>query len=472
MPKIKINGRELEVAEGMTILEAALSNGIYIPHFCYHPHLSVSGNCRMCLVDIKPGPPKLSISCATTVAEGMEIETENEKVRAARAAVMEFMLKNHPVDCPICDQAGECLLQEYYMKYDLKPSRLSLAEDKVKKHKRRRLGKHLVLDSERCILCTRCIRFVRQVSGDDCLAMIKRSDRMEITTFPGKTVDNPYSLCLTDICPVGAWTGADFRFKQRVWFLKPSPSICPHCSRVCNIWIDHRREEVFRIRPRENVQVNKAWACDEGRLNYHLINDDRLTVPLVNKGDGQKQASWREALKFSAELIQEAGENLSVVVSASLSLEEGKAVLSLFRESLGAKVMLHTGEPGWEDQILRQSDRNSNTRGLTELGITEPTGAGLDESKVLVLFETLGSAPLPEGIPGPAIVVSPSVTPAVKAAKVALPSASYAESAGTVVNFMGLSQPYSPALKLKDQALTALEIVRKLASAVGQNTGG
>jgi NADH-quinone oxidoreductase subunit G len=466
MPKIKINGHELEVAEGITILEAALSNGIYIPHFCYHPHLPISGNCRMCLVDVKPGPPKLSISCATTVAEGMEIETENEKVRAARAAVMEFILKNHPLDCPICDQAGECVLHEYYMKYDLKPSRLFSPEDKVKKQKRRRLGKHVVLDSERCILCTRCIRFVRNVSGDDSLAMIKRSDKMEITTFPGKTVDNPYSLCLTDVCPVGAWTSADFRFKQRVWFLQPSASLCPHCSRGCNIWIDHRREEAFRIRPRVNMQVNEAWACDEGRLNYHLINDNRLTVPLVNKGNGQKEASWREALKAAAGILQEAGENLSVIVSASLSLEEGKAVLALFKESLGAKVMLNTGDPGWEDNILRRSDMNANTKGLTDLGITEPLDPGLDASTVLVVFETLGSAPLPGGIPEPAVVISPCVSAAMKAAKVALPAASYAESAGTVVNFMGLAQSYSPALKPKGQALSHSEIIGKLAAAV------
>ena len=469
MPKIKINGRELEVAEGITILESALSNGIYIPHFCYHPHLAVSGNCRMCLVDVKPGPPKLSISCATTVAEGMEIETENEKVRAARAAVMEFILKNHPLDCPICDQAGECVLHEYYMKYDLKPSRLFSPEDKVRKQKRRRLGKHVVLDSERCILCTRCIRFVRNVSGDESLAMVKRSDRMEITTFPGKTVDNPYSLCLTDVCPVGAWTSADFRFKQRVWFLKPSASICPHCSRGCSIWIDHRHEEAFRMRPRVNIQVNESWACDEGRLHYHLINDDRLTVPMLNKGDGQKEASWREALKAAAELMGEAGESLFVIASASLSLEEGKALLSL-QESLSAKVMLNTGEPGWEDNILRHSDRNANTKGLTDLGIKEPVDTGLDDSAVLVVFETLGSAPLPEGIPAPAIVISPSVTPAVKAAKVALPAASYAETAGTVVNFMGLSQSYSPALKPKGQALSHAEIIAKL-SAAAQKAG-
>jgi NADH-quinone oxidoreductase subunit G len=352
------------------------------------------------------------------------------------------------------------------MKYDLKPSRLFSPEDKVRKQKRRRLGRNVVLDSERCILCTRCIRFVRNVSGDESLAMVKRSDKMEITTFPGKTVENPYSLCLTDVCPVGAWTSADFRFKQRVWFLQPSASICPHCSRGCNIWIDHRREEAFRIRPRVNEQVNKAWACDEGRLNYHLINDHRLTAPLADQGGGQKEVSWQAALKAAGQILAEAGEGLSVIASAGLSLEEGKALLSL-QESLGAKVMLNTGAPGWEDSILRRSDRNANTKGLTDLGITEPLDpdTGLDESAVVVLFETLGSAPLPEGFPAPAIVVSPSVTPAVKAAKVALPAASYAEAAGTVVNFMGLSQSYAPALKPKGQALSHSDIIGKLLAA-------
>jgi NADH-quinone oxidoreductase subunit G len=289
---------------------------------------------------------------------------------------------------------------------------------------------------------------------------------MEITTFPGRSVDNPYSLCLTDVCPVGAWTGADFRFKQRVWFLQPSPSICPHCSRGCNIWIDHRREEAFRIRPRVNLHVNESWACDEGRLNYHLINDRRLTAPLVDNGGGQKQRTWTEALKVAARLMVEAGENLSVIVSASLSLEEGKALLSLFRETLAARVMLNTGNPGWEDNILRRSDMNANTKGLTDLGITEAIGTGADDSGVVVVFETLGSAPLPEGFPEPSVVVSPSLTPAVRAARVALPAASYAEAAGTVVNFMGLSQTYSPALKPKGQALSHTEIIGKLAAAV------
>ena len=372
MPKIKINGRELEIEEGKTVLQAALENGIYIPHFCYHPHLAISGNCRMCLVDIKPGPPKLSIACSTVVADDMEIETETEKVVAARRAVMEFLLKNHPVDCPICDQAGECRLQDYYMEYDLMPSRIPGPEEKVKKKKARKMGKTLMLDSERCVLCTRCIRFMRDVAGDECLVIVNRRDRSEITAFPGKEIENPYSLCLADICPVGAWTSRDFRFKQRVWFLESSPSICPMCARGCNIWIDHRRGEVYRIRPRVNEEINKSWACDEGRLCYHAINDDRLVEPLVaEENGGQVPASWDEAIEKSAEIIKEAGANLAVVVSASLSLEEGKAALSLFAEKLGAKVYLHTGEPGWEDEFLRRADMNANTKGLVDLGIKE-----------------------------------------------------------------------------------------------------
>jgi NADH-quinone oxidoreductase subunit G len=216
-----------------------------------------------------------------------------------------------------------------------------------------------------------------------------------------------------------------------------------------------------------NLQVNESWACDEGRLNYHLINDNRLTAPLLNAGGGQKEVPWKEALKAAGRIMVEAGEGLSVIVSASLSLEEGKALLSL-QESLGAKVMLNPGKPGWEDDILRQSDMNANTKGLTDLGITETIDAGIDESAVLVVFETLGSAALPEGMPAPAIVISPSVTPAVKAAKVALPAASYAETAGTVVNFMGLSQSYSPALKPKGQALSHREIIGKLTVAAQQ----
>jgi NADH-quinone oxidoreductase subunit G len=464
MPKIKINGREIEVEEGKTVLEAALDNDIYIPHFCYHPRLPISGNCRMCLVDIKPGPPKLSIACATAVQDGMEIDTENEKVRAARRGVMEFLLKNHPIDCPICDQAGECRLHEYYMEYDLEPARV-IPEDKVKKRKALRVGKILMLDADRCVLCTRCVRFMRDLMKDECLVIVNRRDRAEITYFPGREVDNPYSLCLADICPVGAWTSADFRFRQRVWFLESSPSVCPGCARGCNIWIDHRRSEVFRFRPRENDEINKCWICDEGRLSYHAINDSRLITPQI-KTDGVKQVSMDEALDRAAGIIRDAGQDLAVVVSASMSLQEGKAVLGLFQDKLKANIYLHKGEEGWSDEFLRCADMNANTKGLEGLGIKNSDLSGISQDAVVVLFETQCPNPLPQGMTPPAVVVSPQLTPAADKAAVALPAAGFSESAGTVVNVDGKEQSYEPALPEKGAALAHIEIIKRLASVI------
>lgn len=460
MPKVYINGRELEVEEGKTILEAALDNDIHIPHYCYHPHLPLSGNCRMCLVETKPGPPKLVPSCMTPVQDGMEVFSETDKVKKTRQAVMEFLLKNHPVDCPICDQAGECGLQDYYMEHDLAPSRLIGPEEKVKKRKARRMGKHVMLDSERCILCTRCVRFMRDVAGDECLVIVNRGDRSEVTAFPGVEVNNPYSLCLAEVCPVGAWTSVDFRFKQRVWFLESTASVCPHCARGCNTWLDHMDGEVYRMRGRVNESINKSWLCDEGRLSYHAINDGRLVEPQV----GGKDASWESALSEAARLIGEAGDKLVLIASASLSLEEGGKLVELSRKT-GGKIVLHTGEAGWEDDFLRLSDMNSNTRGLTGLGISEKLPGPLAEDSVAVLFETLCPNPLPEGVTA-RVVVSPQVSKAVESAEVALPAASYAETSGTVVNADGIEQAYGPAIPVKGNARSHQEIITAIMEAL------
>lgn len=465
MALIKINGQEYEVANGTTVLRAALDRGIFIPHFCYHPYLVIAGNCRMCLVDIKPGPPgKLQIACNTVVADKMEVDTRTAQVARAQRDVMQFLLKNHPVDCPICDQAGECWLQHYYMDYDLKPARILGQEEKVKKHKAMRPGKTMTLDSERCILCTRCIRFMRDVAGDDCITVKERRDHSEITLFPGKVLDSPYSMNLADVCPVGAWTSADFRFRQRVWFLTATPSICPMCARGCNIVIEQRRNEVYRMRPRVNDAVNKCWMCDMGRMSYHAINDERLLEPeLKDRG----QVGWDEALEAAAKAVKAAGDKLVAVVYASLSQEEGRKALALFRDQLHAKVVLHVGDPGPEDQLLRKADQNANTRGLSELGIIDRLGTDLPEGAVIVSLETLCSHPLPPGLPAPAVVVSPTRSLAAKAAAVALPSASWAETAGTFVNFDGAAQTYSPAIDLKGQARPMVDALDQLAAKLG-----
>src|SRR6266480_6037052 len=278
-----------------TMIQACAAAKIEVPHYCYHPKLPVAGNCRMCLVefgtpalgiDRKPimnadGTPKINksprpaIACATPIAPNMEIYTNTPGVKQMREGVMEFLLINHPLDCPICDQAGECKLQEYSVDYGKSESRF--VEPKVHKPKRVDLGPRIVLDDERCILCTRCIRFTKDVVGDDALGIVDRGSYNTLTAFPGKQFDNNYTLNTVDICPVGALTSKDFRFKMRVWFLKETKSICTSCGTGCNIVIGSREEKVFRYEPRQNDAVNACWMCDYGRLNYKWIGrEDRL----------------------------------------------------------------------------------------------------------------------------------------------------------------------------------------------------
>jgi len=463
MPKVTINGTEYEVEAGKTVLQAALERGIYIPHYCYHPYLPISGACRMCLVDIKPGPPKLSIACNTVVADGMEVVTENEKVAAARRAVMEFLLKNHPIDCPICDQAGECWLQDYYMDYGLEPARVRV-EDKIAKRKKIRAGETMMLDADRCILCGRCVRFMKEVVGDDCLTIMNRRDVSEITLFPGREMDNPYSMNLAGVCPVGAWTTVDFRFKKRTWFLSESPSVCPTCSKGCNTWIDHHRGEVFRIRPRINDEINKCWLCDRGRLAYHAINDERLLAPAVGGGE----AGWDEALSEAAGIVNGADGKLVAVAYGSLSVEEGEAAVSLFKDELKGKVVLFAGAPGGEDDFLMKSDQNANVKGLTDAGIGEALAAELPDDSVLVVIETAGGQKLPDGLPAPALVITPTTSLSAGSAKVALPSATYAESAGTFVNADGVSQAHEPAIAPMGGSRSVTDILTGLALALGR----
>ncbi len=263
MINLTIDGKALQTEPGRSVIEAARENGIEIPHFCWHPRLSVAGNCRMCLVEIEK-MPKLAIACATQAAEGMVVHTATPRVIDAREAVMEFLLINHPLDCPICDEAGECKLQDYAYKYSTGRSRFE--EDKVHKPKRVALGPHVMLDVERCIMCSRCVRFCDEIAKKPQLTFTERGDHVVLTTFPGEQLDNPYSMNVIDICPVGALTSREFRFHARVWELSSTESICPGCARGCdiNIWV--RNNEILRQTPRLNMAVNNEWMCDFGRL--------------------------------------------------------------------------------------------------------------------------------------------------------------------------------------------------------------
>ena len=299
MVTIIIDGKQFEVDNQRTIIEAARDNGIGIPHFCWHPKLSVAGNCRICLVEVEK-LPKLVIACSTRVAGGMVVHTANPRVVNAREAVMEFLLINHPLDCPICDEAGECKLQDYAYNYSAGSSRFD--ETKIHKPKRVELGPRVLLDMERCIMCSRCIRFCDEIAGKPQLTFTERGDHVELTTFPGEVLDNPYSMNTIDICPVGALTSRDFRFKARVWEMSATETICPGCARGCNMYSWVRNNEILRQTPRYNAEVNEYWMCDYGRVNTfkHVNNKDRIKGPRARKEKEPVEVGWDEALAYVA----------------------------------------------------------------------------------------------------------------------------------------------------------------------------
>ena len=350
---INLNGKEVEVPGGINAIEAAALHGKEIPHYCYHSHLSVAGNCRMCLIEMgtpmrdratgdaileEDGSPKIGwvpkpvIGCATNVSPGMHLRTESEKVKGCQEGIMEFLLVNHPLDCPICDQAGECRLQEFATDYGRGYSRY--VERKNVKPKRTRLGPRVTLDDERCILCSRCIRFSQEVAKDDVLGFVDRGSFSTLTCFPGKELANNYSLNTVDICPVGALTSTDFRFKMRVWFLKETPSICAESSAGCNTLVSSREGVIHRITPRRNDLVNDSWMTDSGRMLYKSVkSEDRL---LHSQIDGEK-ASSSDAIERAGDILK--GKKLGIVASARSTVEELFLIKQL-AASTDAKVFL------------------------------------------------------------------------------------------------------------------------------------
>lgn len=294
MPIIKIDGKDITVEKGTTILNAALQNGIFIPHFCYHPALSVSGNCRICLVEVEK-QPKLCTACSTVVADNMVVHTNTPKVKKAREGTMEFLLLNHPLDCPECDKAGECMLQNFAFSYSSGKSRL--LESKVQ-YKIKDIGKSIYLWTRRCILCSRCIRFCREISGTNELGFIKRGIHTEIEAFPTKRLNSLMSCNTVDICPVGALIDKDFLHKARVWHFDKVESICPFCSMGCNIYVHVKENKIFRIKPRYNPEVNSYWICDIGRHGYHYVNsENRIKTPQIRIGDKWQNISYEEAIR-------------------------------------------------------------------------------------------------------------------------------------------------------------------------------
>ena len=382
MPKLTIDGKEIEVPAGTTIIQAAEKLGIDIPRYCYHPALPVSGNCRICMVEVEK-QPKLQIACYTPVAEGMVVKTNSPKTLETRKSVLEFLLVNHPVDCPVCDQAGECKLQDYYMEHGQYNSRL--VDVKVKKHKKAfSIGPTVMLDQERCILCTRCVRFSDQITKTNELGVFNRGDHSELDVVQGKQLDNKYSANDVDICPVGALTDKDFRFKCRVWYLGQTKSVCPGCSMGCNIEVhwDKQRPRTqktaraMRLKPRLNPDVNQYWICDDGRYNYRFIDENRVLYPQINN----EAISWDQAIDTVAQKfnqVQKAGHagKIGVIASAQLTNEDLFVVRKLFKDGLKqAQVDYRVSEkPGDSDDFLIKADKNPNTAGAKAI-LQSPDG--------------------------------------------------------------------------------------------------
>jgi NADH-quinone oxidoreductase subunit G len=512
--KVKVDGRELEVPKTMadpisskplatTMIQACALANVDVPHYCYHPKLPVAGNCRMCLVefgtpavgpDRKPiinpdGTPKIAksprpaIACATPISPGMEIYTNTPAVKQMREGVLEFLLINHPLDCPICDQAGECKLQEYSVDYGRSESRF--VEPKVHKPKRVDLGPRIVLDDERCILCTRCIRFTKDIVGDDALGIVNRGSYNTLTAFPGKIFDNNYTLNTVDICPVGALTSKDFRFQMRVWFLKETKSICTSCATGCSIVIGSREEKVYRYEPRENDAVNACWMCDYGRLNYKWIGrEDRLTRVQSPKSKVQSQRiSWAEVLADISEKLKEAPAGSVAIVASARQTNEELYLISKLAKNANA-ITDSAPRNGEGDKLLLNADRNPNGTGARLMGVAAgPMGSNLPKIadgirtgkiKTLLVF---GEDATKHGIAEDLLtkldllVVSdilPNAT--TRLAHYLLPGCAHAEKRGSFTNAKGRVQRFMKAIEPKGDARPEWEFLHELVfNVTGQN---
>lgn len=486
MPQIIIDGRIIEAAPGKTIIEAALDNGITIPHFCWHPALSVAGNCRMCLVNVGTHKkdtdgslmfsddgapvvnwfPKMQIACATPVSDGMIVDTASQKTEGAQNAVMEFLLINHPLDCPICDEAGQCKLQEYAFMHSKGKSRFN--EEKTQKEKRVELGPNVMFDGERCISCSRCIRFADEVAKQPVLSFVQRGDKVTIRTFPDTTFDSEYSMNVIDICPVGALTSIDFRFKARVWEMSFTDSVCPGCARGCNIKIGVMNNEVLRTEPRTNMHVNNYWMCDTGRLaTPALVNEARLGGPMVRTNGQLVAATWDEAIEAaSAALRNLKGSQVAVVGSAHASNEDNYVLARLAHDVLktGNVDYIKHNDHTFGDEFLRVNDKSPNAIGAHTVGIApRGDGHGIDamadrikrgEIKALIVMaEDLSAHPSLADASASVdtlIVLGAHDTVTAKQANVLLPMSTWAESEGTFTNTLHRVQRFEPAVVTKE----------------------
>lgn len=468
MPKLTIDGKPVEVPKGTTIIQAARDAGIEVPHYCWHPGLSIAGNCRICLVEIE-GQGPLQIACNTQCADNMVVKTKSDKAKAGQEDVMELLLINHPLDCPICDQAGECKLQEYSFRIGHDRSQFDFP--KVHKPKHVVWSGKVTFDAERCILCTRCVRFCEEVAGEDELDIVNRGDRNTIVVASGEELKNDYQMNVIDVCPVGALTSTDFRFKSRVWFLENANTVCSGCSRGCNVVAGARWNKILRLIPRENQAVNKWWMCDDGRETYKTVAaEDRLGAPMVRKDGRLVEVKWEEALAAAARGLAKAGADLFALVSARLTNEEIWQAQRLL-DALGTTHRDVKPRAFKKDALLRTGDGNPNTAGAAILGLSAGRGAGShascnaaflvgedvdDRPEALVALEKLGFV----------LAIATHENETTRRAHVVLPGLTPYEKDGSFVNVSGRVQKILPAVRAPGDAWPDWKILGALRNVI------
>jgi NADH-quinone oxidoreductase subunit G len=502
MPTIKLDGREIPFMQGDTIIRAAHRAGVDVPHYCWHPGLSVAANCRMCLVEVLPAAgqramrldvlnwdaekkqyavtqkPKLQPACQQACTDGMEVLSDSSPhVHEARKTVQELLLLNHPVDCPICDQAGECRLQDYWLEHGRYRKRMH--DEIVHKPKAVSFGPTIVYDAERCIVCTRCVRFVEEVAKDPVLEKRERGNLGEIFVAPGRQLDNNYTLMTEHVCPVGALTAKDFRFKARVWFLRSARTVCQGCSTGCNAYLDFdpRSQKAYRHRPRENEEINKYWMCDVGMLSYDRAHVGRITAPSV-AGQVVSTKAALEAVRKSFAGVS--ADQIAVVLSAQHSSEDNFALATLAKTFLGAGDFFLAGKAkGQGDGVLMDADHNPNTRGAVQVASTTPPRPFEDlatavsagkYTHVLALGADVPVDPsLLDGFGRLAgfVAVSAHEGPLAKAAKIVLPACSWAEADGTFVTGGGIAQRSERAIHPQGESRPGWEWVGLIGDALG-----
>jgi NADH-quinone oxidoreductase subunit G len=487
---VVIDGRAIVAEAGHVLLQVALDHGIEIPHYCYHPKLSIDGSCRMCQVKIERAP-KLAIACNTPVTDGMIVDTRSAEVAEARRGVMELLLLNHPLDCPICDQAGECYLQDYSFGYGRQHARTT--SPRRKGLKRHPIGPRVVFDEERCILCRRCVRFTEEISKTGELRVFGIGDHSHIGTVPDRPLDNAYSVCTADICPVGALLSADFHHKRRVWFLEEVESVCPSCASGCNVKLGMFRNEIQRLVPRRNDAVNDTWMCDHGRLNYHFAQDaTRVRVPRVDGvASGQGNGS-RPALDVAA-AVEEAARRIRATVaahgagavaligSAHLTNEECYRLVGL-RDAVGTPHLDLVVRVGDADGLLIKAEKAANARGARDVGV-RPAAGGKAAAEILAACATggikvlyvVGSADLltvhgeesvlrAVGKVETVIAHDSNRSALTDRAHIVLPGLTWAEKDGSFTNHAGRVQRIRRAMTPPEGALTDGEIFVRLAA--------